>query len=459
MVRSLRRISARAGAPTASHSAAASTQSPERAPRIRQTGHYSSAAGGREPPSSVGGGARYGPTAPSEPPQWRVRRRSRRSKQRALAEVSWRQSHDRLLTPGRKGRTLRRLPAPSEPPRWWRGRSPRSNGGHSDARLECGEAGCGNERAVAADGVERHHGQARAGRPALEAQGALDREHQLEVQRVARVTGDDVAHYWPTEKGEVSDEVENLVPHELVTVAKPVQDTALAHADGVLQRCAASQAVLAHQAEILQEAVRAGGGELLDEHALARRAGERLGADRGMVVVERVADAERLGGDDLDPAPTAAHPDRVGDLDGPAWRRLLRAPRRRQQSDERLCATVPRRDFPAVDLDGQGVGAEPRRGRPEGPPRLNPRPVAPDGRRVMAVDDALRRGGNRLVVARYPEGDAGVGRRGRHRDPHRPSGVKTDAVHRHRLANRPLVHGRRREEQRRGQTPSPGITG
>src|SRR2546425_4467989 len=354
MVRSLRRISARAGAPTASHSAAASTQSPERAPRIRETGHYSSPAGGREPPSSVGGGGRYGPTAPSEPP------------------------------------------------RWWRGRSPRSNGGHSDARLECGEAGCGNERAVAADGVERHHGQARAGGPALEAQGALDREHQLEVQRVARVTGDDVAHYWPTEKGEVSDEVENLVPHELVTVAKPVQDTALAHADGVLQRCAASQAVLAHQAEILQEAVRAGGGELLDEHALARRAGERLGADRGMVVVERVADAERLGGDDLDPAPTAAHPDRVGDLDGPAWRRLLGAPRRRQQSDERLGATVPGGDFRAVDLHVEVVDAQPGRRGHEVLHRLNPRPLAPDGRRVMGVGHRLRAGGERVPRGRPP---------------------------------------------------------
>src|SRR3989449_10515955 len=238
---------------------------------------------------------------------------------------------------------------------------------------------------------------------------------------------------------EVSDEVENLVPHELVTVAKPVQDTALAHADGVLQRCAASQAVLAHQAEILQEAVRAGGGELLDEHALARRAGERLGADRGMVVVERVADAERLGGDDLDPAPTAAHPDRVGDLDGPAWRRLLGAPRRRQQSDERLGATVPGGDFRAVDLDVEVVDAEPGRGGHEVLHRLNPRPVAPDGRRVMAVDDALRRGGNRLVVARPPEGGGGGGGGGGHPDPPPPSGGGTDAVHRPRPSDRPPV--------------------
>src|SRR2546425_5300493 len=176
------------------------------------------------------------------------------------------------------------------------------------------------------------------------------------------------------------------------------------------------RSVLAHQAEILQEAVRAGGGELLDEHALARRAGERLGADRGMVVVERVADAERLGGDDLDPAPTAAHPDRVGDLDGPAWRRLLGAPRRRQQSDERLGATVPGGDFRAVDLDVEVVDAEPGRRGHEVLHRLNPRPLAPDGRRVMGVGHRLRAGGNRLLVGPPPRrggrGWGGGGARG-----------------------------------------------
>src|SRR2546428_6895106 len=202
MVRSLTRIWPGAGAPRATNGAAASTQSPERAPRIRQPGHYSSPAAGREPPSSVGGAGRYGPTPPSEPPQWRVRRRSRGSKQRGLAEVSWRQSPDRLLTLGRKGRTLRPLPAPSKPPRWWRGRSPRSNGGHSDARLECGEAGCGNERAVAADGVERHHGQARAGGAAPGAPSAAGPQDPLQGQPVAPASGGDGGPHPPAREGE-----------------------------------------------------------------------------------------------------------------------------------------------------------------------------------------------------------------------------------------------------------------
>src|SRR2546425_9046789 len=175
MVRSLRRISAHAGAPTASHSAAASTQSPERAPRIRQTRHYSSPAGGREPPSSVGGGGRYGPlrihsqreshgplrTSPVESAPAEPALETASTRRSELAPIARQAPNARS-----EGADVPALPAPSKPPQWWRGRSPRSNGGHSDARLECGEAGCGNERAVAAGGGPGHPRPAPARPPA-----------------------------------------------------------------------------------------------------------------------------------------------------------------------------------------------------------------------------------------------------------------------------------------------------
>src|SRR5712692_6550956 len=109
-----------------------------------------------------------------------------------------------------------------------------------------------------------------AGGTALETERALDRHHQLEVDRVAGVARDDVTDERPAEQGEIADEVEHLVANELVAVP-----------------------------EAVQEAVRASRGKVLDEHPLRRRAGERLGADGGMVVVQGVTDPEHVGRHDL----------------------------------------------------------------------------------------------------------------------------------------------------------------
>src|SRR2546422_4139660 len=113
-------------------------------------------------------------------------------------------------------------------PRGTRG-APRSPGHRRPAarvRLRNGEAGGAGEGLGRLGGHRRRHG-ARGG-AAVEAEGALDGHHELEVQRVARVARDDVPPDAPAEQRQVTQEIEHLVAHELVTVAEPVEGGALA---------------------------------------------------------------------------------------------------------------------------------------------------------------------------------------------------------------------------------------
>src|SRR5207244_1511634 len=88
---------------------------------------------------------------------------------------------------------------------------------------------------------------------ALEPERALDPEHELEVHVVARVARDDVTEHRTAEQREIADEIEDLVPHELVAVPEAVHDGVLADDDGVLERSAARQTVFPHRAKVLQE--------------------------------------------------------------------------------------------------------------------------------------------------------------------------------------------------------------
>src|SRR4030095_5523571 len=111
--------------------------------------------------------------------------------------------------------------------------------------------------------------------------------------------------------------VEHLVAHELVAIPQPVQRAALADDDRVVERAAERPAVLPQEAEVLEEAVGPGRRVLVDERLFGRRPRQDLGADRRMVVVQRVADPELGGRDDLQPAIAVAYADRVLDGDGP----------------------------------------------------------------------------------------------------------------------------------------------
>src|SRR5688500_1462641 len=116
------------------------------------------------------------------------------------------------------------------------------------------EAG-GGEQVLRVDRGRCHTHRGRCRRAALETEGALNGHDKLEVQAVAGVAGDDVPVDRPPEQGEVADEIEDLVPDELVTIAKAVERAALADDDGVVERAAEGQPMLAHGAEILEEAV------------------------------------------------------------------------------------------------------------------------------------------------------------------------------------------------------------
>jgi hypothetical protein len=157
-----------------------------------------------------------------------------------------------------------------------------------------------------------------------------------------------------------------------------------------------------------------------------------------MVVVERVADAERARRLDVDEAAVGADPDRMRDVDRPSPRRLLRPSGSRQQGDERLGAAVHGRDLGAVDVDLEIVDAEASRGGHQVLDRLHPGAVAADRRGVVRVDHALGRGGNPL--APDAEHDSRVRRRRRKRDVDGLSGMQSDAFQRNGLLDRVLAH-------------------
>src|SRR2546428_8670060 len=100
----------------------------------------------------------------------------------------------------------------------------------------------------------------------LEAERTLNRDDEVEVQRVAGVARDDVADDGPPEQRQITDEIQHLVPNELVAVAEAVQDAPLAHADRVLDRRSAGHAPPALRSQGHEKAAPVGRGARLHEH-------------------------------------------------------------------------------------------------------------------------------------------------------------------------------------------------
>jgi hypothetical protein len=121
---------------------------------------------------------------------------------------------------------------------------------------------------------------------------------------------------------------------------------------------------------------------------------------------------------------------------------LLSAARAREERHEWLGTAVDGGNLDAVDLDAEVVDAEPGRRGHEVLDRLHPRPVLSHGRRIVRIDDALRRCGNRVAVAGHVEHDAGIRGSGTEGDPARLAGMKPHTVQTDLLPGRPLVHGR-----------------
>ena len=88
---------------------------------------------------------------------------------------------------------------------------------------------------------------------------------QLTVPRVAGTDCDDVPEKGAAQQRQVSEDVQNLVPHELVLVAQRLggQHRVIADDHGVLQAPALDQPVLVEQLQLLEEAERSRVGEFL----------------------------------------------------------------------------------------------------------------------------------------------------------------------------------------------------
>ena len=286
------------------------------------------------------------------------------------------------------------------------------------------------------------------GGAAIEAERALDGHDQLEVQGVARVARDDVAGDGTAEQRQVADEVEHLVADELVAIAQPVERRGLADDDRVVERAAERAPTLSQEAQIFQEAVRARRRVLGDERLLRRRPGQHLRADDRMLVVERVGDAERLGGDDLDPAAIATGADRMRDADRAKPRALLHATRREHHLHERLGAAVGRGQLGAIHADLEVVDPEAGRRRHEVLDGLDARPVLADRRRVVGIDDALGHRGDRVATLADAEDDAGVRGRGGEHHTNRLARMQPNTFQADRLPDGVLSHDRVGEEQR-----------
>ena len=74
------------------------------------------------------------------------------------------------------------------------------------------------------------------------------------MQRMTGAMRDDVPDDGMAHQGEVADDIENLVAHELVVEPKRVEHVGVADDDGVFERAAERQAVLAQPFHFLQEA-------------------------------------------------------------------------------------------------------------------------------------------------------------------------------------------------------------
>src|SRR2546427_3092499 len=145
---------------------------------------------------------------------------------------------------------------------------------------------------------------------------------ELGMQRMPGAVRDEMADDRMADEREVADGVENLVADELVLEPqRVVEPTRFAQHDGVLERAAERQTVLAQHLDVLEERERARRRDLLHERGLGDTDGPRLMAEQRMVVADAVGDLEVIRRVERNPFVAARDGDRTDDLQVPA--RLL----------------------------------------------------------------------------------------------------------------------------------------
>ena len=144
-----------------------------------------------------------------------------------------------------------------------------------------------------AHGIEGPFGHGR--RRLDQAPGLLIAENfsrQLRVQGVSRAMGHHMTDDRPADQREVANHIQNLVANKLVFEPQRVQHAGVANDDGVLERAAERQAVLAQPLDFLQEAERARGRDVVGEGGFGNALGARLVPQQRMVKADGVADLE-----------------------------------------------------------------------------------------------------------------------------------------------------------------------
>ena len=181
------------------------------------------------------------------------------------------------------------------------------------------------------------------------------------MKGVTSALDDDVALDGHADQSEVADQVEDLVPHELVGPAEAVavEHAALVHHHGVVEIAAAGETVAPQGLYLVEEAEGARPTDLALEALSAQRESlECLATDGGMGVVDGVADPERATGIDADRPLAIANLDGLADAHPPALGSLVEDAGGADQEDEGCRTPVHHRDLGPVDLDAHVVDAQ-----------------------------------------------------------------------------------------------------
>jgi len=162
-------------------------------------------------------------------------------------------------------------------------------------------------------------------------------------------------------KREIADDIEHLVPDVFVGEPQPhgIDQPAAIEDEGIVERCAAREALAPQTLGFMQEAKCSRGREFPPENG--RRKGQRasLPSDRSRKDDLDVEAEPRVGGPQLGPARATAYPDRRNDAP------LAAGLRKRSQSDgvdrldERPCRPVHRRDLAARHVNARIIDAKP----------------------------------------------------------------------------------------------------
>src|ERR1035437_8784642 len=173
------------------------------------------------------------------------------------------------------------------------------------------------------------------------------------VHSVSGTIGLDVAKNVLAEQGEVADEVQHLVPHELVGVAERwVVNSSGGEHDAVFTRDATDEAHVQHRALLLDEAKGPRRSDLLHVAAIGKIDLESFAANQGMREVNRVADRvpfRRIYADEL---VTFLHFVRTQNLEVHAFAPLLPQASLGEHLYERQRAAIQAGEFEVVELHG-----------------------------------------------------------------------------------------------------------